>query len=147
MTTVRDLYTHYVQYENSHMAHLLHHLMKEGHIRQGDDCNKIDYSLVDEAKVNEMVEQNYLCFNPIKIFSLKVDDYLFAFVFAKNEAEAIEFTKGLKHKPRNCHEYMLDIEMERDGGKVLTFRDMKKEHETFPALAGYFETDPVYRKG
>lgn len=147
MVTVREQYEHYIKYEQSYMAHLLHHLLKEGHIKLEDDCNKINYSLVNEAKVNELVEQNYLCFNPIKIYSLKVDDYRFAFVFAKDEAEAKEFTKSLKHKPRNCHEYMLDIEMERDGGKVLTFRDMKKEHDTFPALAGYFETDPVYRRG
>lgn len=147
MVTVREQYEHYIRYEQSYMAHLLHYLLKEGQIKLEDDCNKINYSSVNEAKVNELVEQNYLCFNPIKIFSLKVDDYLFAFVFAKNEEEAIEFAKSLKYKPRNCHEYMLDIEMERDGGKVLTFREMKKEHDSFPALAGYFETDPVYRKG
>lgn len=147
MVTVREQYQYYIEHDHSYMAHLLHHLMKEGHISQEEDCKKTDYSKADEVKVNEMVEENYLYFNPIKVFSLKVDDYLFAFVFAKNAEEAMEFTKSkLKENPRNCHEYLLDIEMER-GERALTFRDMKKEYDSFPALAGYFETDPVYRKG
>lgn len=145
MITVREQYQHYIEYDHSYMAHMLHLLLKEGHVGFNDDCETIDYSKVDETKVNELVKQNYLCFNPIKVYSLKVDDYLFAFVFAKNEEEAITFTKTeLKEQPRNCHEYQLDIEMER-GERVITFRDMKKEHDSFPALAGYFETDPVYR--
>lgn len=144
MITVREQFEHCVKYESIYMAHLLHYMLKEGMIKLEDDFSKIDFRKVDGAKVSEMVEQNYLCFLPIKIFSLKVDDYLFAFVFAKTKEEAMEFMKSLNEKPRNCFEYPLDLEMYREG-RVLTFREMKKEHESFPALVGYFERNPAYR--
>ncbi|WP_404332111.1 hypothetical protein [Mesobacillus maritimus] len=54
------------------------------------------------------------------------------------DEEAIEFfTETFQQPPMNCHEYPLDFELSRGNG-VITFREMKKEFESFPAVAGYF---------
>jgi hypothetical protein len=38
----------------------------------------------------------------------------------------------------NCHEYSFDIQLAR-GNAVISFRDMRKEFDSFPAIAEYFE--------
>lgn len=127
------------------MAHCLHYLLKENLIKLNDDFETVDFGQVDQEEVQEMVERNHLCFKIIKVFSLKVREYTWAFVFAATEEEAIAYTKNeLKHQPKNCIEYHMDIDMEKDDW-VLSFRDMKNEYSSFPALAGYFEKELVYR--
>jgi hypothetical protein len=39
--------------------------------------------------------------------------------------------------PLNCHEYSLDFELARGNG-VISFREMRKEFERFPAIAGFY---------
>lgn len=127
------------------MAHALHYLVKNKLVKLSDDSDSIDWNKVDLAEVDRMEKENSLGFNPVKVYSLKVEENLFAFVFAKDELEAINFTKNkLNENPSNCIEYMMDVEMEK-GNRILSFRDMKKEYQSFPELAGYFEISPFYR--
>ncbi|WP_044893015.1 hypothetical protein [Bacillus alveayuensis] len=139
MTTVRELYEESIRYEEKTLAHYILHLLQEGQVSLDDDADKIDFLQADHEKVAQMIVQNQLGFSDIKVFSLKYDDKLFAFVFAASQEEAIEFfQKKFKRNPKNCHEYLLDFPMSR-GNEFLTFRDMKKEHSHFPALAGFYE--------
>lgn len=139
MITVRELYEESIRYEEKTLAHYILHLLQEGKVSLDDDADKLDFTQADYEKVAQMIEQNLLGFSDIKIFSLKYDDKLFAFVFAASQEEAIEFfQKKFKRNPKNCHEYPLDFPMSR-GNEFLTFRDMRKEYSHFPALAGFYE--------
>jgi hypothetical protein len=139
MTTVRELYEESIRYEEKTLAHYILHLLQEGQVSLDDDADKIDFLQADHEKVAQMIVQNQLGFSDIKVFSLKYDDKLFAFVFAASQEEAIEFfQKKFKRNPKNCHEYPLDFPMSR-GNEFLTFRDMRKEYSHFPALAGFYE--------
>jgi hypothetical protein len=139
MTTVRELYEESIRYEEKTLAHYILHLLQERKVSLDDDADKIDFLQADHEKVAQMIVQNQLGFSDIKVFSLKYDDKLFAFVFAASQEEAIEFfQKKFKRNPKNCHEYPLDFPMSR-GNEFLTFRDMRKEHSKFPALAGFYE--------
>ncbi|WP_233253046.1 MULTISPECIES: hypothetical protein [unclassified Geobacillus] len=139
MITVRELYEESIRYEEKTLAHYILHLLQEGKVSLEDDADTIDFTQADHEKVAAMILQNQLGFSDIKIFSLKYDDKRFAFIFAANEEEAIQFFRQkFKRKPYNCHEYPLDFPMSR-GQEFLTFRDMKKEHSHFPALAGFYE--------
>lgn len=139
MTTVRELYEESIRYEEKTLAHYILHLLQEGKVSLEDDADTIDFMQADHEKVAQMIRENKLGFSDIKIFSLKYDDKRFAFIFAANEEEAIQFFRQkFKRKPYNCHEYPLDFPMSR-GNEFLTFRDMKKEHSHFPALAGFYE--------
>ncbi|KEF40146.1 hypothetical protein M670_00162 [Schinkia azotoformans MEV2011] len=144
MTTVRELYEDSIHYGEKVLAHYILHLLQEGHVSLNDDASLIDFSLVDQKKVTEMIQKNQLGFSDIKVFSLKWDDKTFAFIFAANEEEAKKhFEQQLGSKPLNCFEYPLDFPMSR-GNEFLSFRDMKKEYSTFPAIAGFYERDENY---
>ncbi|MED0758754.1 hypothetical protein P4S93_07375 [Aneurinibacillus thermoaerophilus] len=139
MTTVRELYEESIRYEEKTLAHYILHLLQEGKVSLEDDADSLDLTQADHEKVAAMILQNQLGFSDIRIFSLKYDNKQFAFIFAANEEEAIEFfQKIFKRNPYNCHEYPLDFPMSR-GNEFLTFRDMKKEYSRFPALAGFYE--------
>lgn len=139
MITVRELYEESIRYEEKTLAHYILHLLQEGKVSLDDDADSLDFTQADHRKVSKMIEQNLLGFSDIKVFSLKYDDKLFAFIFAASKEEAIQFFhQKFKRKPYNCHEYPLDFPMSR-GNEFLTFRDMKKEYSHFPALAGFYE--------
>lgn len=139
MTTVRELYEESIRYEEKTLAHYILHLLQEGKVSLEDDVDSLDFMQADHEKVAQMIRENKLGFSDIKIFSLKYDNKRFAFIFAASEEEAIQFFRQkFKRKPYNCHEYPLDFPMSR-GNEFLTFRDMKKEHSHFPALAGFYE--------
>lgn len=144
MTTVRELYEDSIRFGEKTLAHYILHLLQEGKVSLDNNVSSLNFFLADQKKVAEMIEQNQLGFDDIKVFSLKFDDRTFAFVFAVSKEEAIEFfKKKFKRNPYNCHEYLLDIPMSR-GKEYLTFRDMKKEHNKFPALAGVYERSELY---
>jgi len=139
MTTVRELYEESIRYEEKTLAHYILHLLQEGKVSLEDDVDSLDFMQADHEKVAQMIRENKLGFSDIRIFSLKYDNKRFAFIFASSKEEAIQFFRQkFKRKPYNCHEYPLDFPMSR-GNEFLTFRDMKKEHSHFPALAGFYE--------
>ncbi|MEB3752511.1 hypothetical protein MKY25_01580 [Geobacillus sp. FSL W8-0032] len=139
MITVRELYEESIRYEEKTLAHYILHLLQEGKVTLDDDADSLDFTKADHQKVAQMIEQNQLGFSDIKIFSLKYEEELFAFVFAVNEEEAIQFFRNtFKRHPYNCHQQLMDFPMTR-GRETVTFRDIKKEHEKFPALAGVYE--------
>ena len=123
------------------MAHYIHHLLAEKKISLDDDISKIDLDQADHQKVAEMIQNNVLGFHKIGIYSLKMNQKDFVFIFAASEQEAIQYyTKTFHQTPLNCHEYSLDFQLDR-GNDVISFRDMRKEFESFPAIAGYFKRE------
>lgn len=143
--SILEMYEASIQYECTFTAHYIFHLLREGLVMLDDDISKIDQITVDKSIIDELTEQNYLGFNQVKVFALKLDDYLFAFIFAKDRQEAIDFCqKQLRKKPRNCNEYPFYFSMSR-GKEFLTFQDMKKEHSSFPAVIGFYEREAVYQ--
>ncbi|WP_235848390.1 hypothetical protein [Litchfieldia alkalitelluris] len=91
----------------------------------------------DHQKVAGMIEENVLGFYPVKIYSLKMRQGEFVFVFARSPNEAKEFyVKTFQCTPLNCHEYLLEFEVARGNGGI-SFREMKKEFGEFPAVVGF----------
>jgi hypothetical protein len=89
-------------------------------------------------KVAEMIRNNVLGFYKIGIYSLKMNQKDYVFIYAACQQEAVQFyTKPFNQTPLNCHEYSLDFQL-ASGNDVISFRDMRKEFESFPAIAGYF---------
>ncbi|MGM0877380.1 MAG: hypothetical protein ACQEWV_22265 [Bacillota bacterium] len=136
---VKDLYLDSIRFEESSLAHYLHHLLEEQKISLDDNISKIDFDQADHQKVAEMIESNVLGFHKVGIYSLKMNQNEFVFIFADSEQKAIKFyTETFHYAPLNCHEYSLDFELVRGNG-VVSFREMRKEFMSFPAVVGYFE--------
>jgi hypothetical protein len=140
---VKDLYQDCFRFEESSLAHYIYHLLAEQKISLDDNISKIDLNQADHQKVAELIQTNVLGFHKICIYSLKMDQKDFVFIFAASKHKAIQFyTKTFHQTPLNCHEYSLDFELARGNG-VISFRDMRKEFMSFPAIAGYFKRERV----
>lgn len=134
---VEERFQYAIHYEEFAMAHIISHLLAEKKISLDDDESKIDLNQVDHQKVAEMIQNNVLGIHKVCIYSLKMDQTYFVFIFARSEQEAIQFyIDTFQQSPLNCHEYPLDFEIARGKG-AISFRDMRREYESFPAIAGY----------
>lgn len=135
---VKEAYFDSLRFEESALAHCIHHLLAEKKISLDDDMSKIDLQQVDHQKVREMIQNNVLGIHKISVYSLKMNQKDFVFIYASSQQEAIQFyTKSFHQTPLNCHEYSLDFQLAR-GIEVISFRDMRKEFECLPAIAGFF---------
>jgi hypothetical protein len=135
---VKDFYEDCLITQESTLAYFIYHLLEEKKISLNDEFSITDLYKADEQKVAEMIENNVLGIHKVRIYSLKRDQKAFIFIYALSEEDAIDFyTKFFLKTPLNCHEYPLDFQLSR-GNDVISFRDMKKEFESFPAIAGCF---------
>jgi hypothetical protein len=136
---VIDVFRDSIIYEESLLAHCIHHLLEEKKISLDDDITKLDFNQVDQQKVAEMVENNVLGIINVGIYSLKRCKGQFVFIFAASEEEARHHYWETFHQlPLNCHEYPLGFQLTRGNGEV-SFREMRRELVRFPAVVGYYE--------
>ena len=136
---VKELYLDAITYEESSLAHYISHLLAERKITLEDDVSQLDLSQADHQKAAAMIQNNTLGFHKIGIYSLKKNAQDFIFIFAGSAQEATDcFTRTFHQNPINCHEYSLDFELSRGKG-VISFREMRKEFEGFPAVAGVYQ--------
>jgi hypothetical protein len=137
---VSEIYQDCLCYEESTLAHYLHHLLTEKKLSLNDDMSKIDLEQADHQKVKELIQKNFLGIHKIRIYSLKMNQKDYVFIFAASAQEAIlYYVKIFYENPLNCNEYSLDFQLSR-GNDVISFRDMRKEVDTkFPVIAGYFK--------
>ncbi|MFP7296872.1 hypothetical protein [Neobacillus niacini] len=135
---VKDLYLYSLEYEMSQMAHFIYYLLSEKKISLDDDSTQLERAQADLQKVKELFDKNVLGIRKICIYSLKMNHKDFVYIFAATREEAIHFyTETFQRKPLNCHVSLLDYQFYR-GKDVISFRDMRREFEDFPAIAGYF---------
>ncbi|MBM6616975.1 hypothetical protein [Bacillus suaedaesalsae] len=135
---VKDYYLDCLQYEEATLAHYIHHLLAESKLSLTDDVSKIDLNLADHEKVAELIQKNVLGVHRVNIYSLKINPQQFFFIFAQSPEEAIQFfADNFGQKPLNCVEYPLEFEILR-GNEVVTFREMRREFSSFPALVGEY---------
>lgn len=135
---VKELYHDCLLYEETALAHYLCHLLAEKKISLDDNISKIDLHQADHKKVADMIEKNVLGFHKVRIYSMKMDQKAFVFIYAHSQEEAIQFyIKSFHSRPLNCHEYPLEFEIVR-GKDVISFMEMKKECKSFPAIAGCY---------
>lgn len=139
MSTIKQLFNDAITYDEPTLAYVIWHLVQEGKARMEDDESILDSSPIDNEKVEIMLKENVLGFNFLKVFSLKMNDKQFIFIFAQSEEEAVKhYIERFKKNPINCHEYEMDTPMS-NGDRFFTFRQLAKEFQEFPAVAGQFE--------
>ncbi|KAA9022025.1 hypothetical protein [Niallia endozanthoxylica] len=141
MSTIRELFEEAVQNDYSYTAHSLYYLLREGLVSPNDSQTILNHVQVDTHLVGEWTQQNYLCISVEKVYALKLTDDEFVFVFAKNPKQAVDFIqKSWKVSPRNCCEYSLDFSIMR-GIEFVSFREIKKDYLTFPAVIGVYKRE------
>jgi hypothetical protein len=138
---VREVYLDSLCYEESSLAYCIHHLLEEKKISLEDDMTQIDLEQVDPQKVAEMIRNNVLGFRKLNIYSLKRSKNEYVFIFATRQQEAIQLYTDTYHQlPLNCLEFLLDFQLIR-GNEIISFRDMRKEFMSFPAVVGCYRKE------
>ena len=143
MATVKELFDESIQNDYSFIAHSLYYLLLEGLVSPDDPHTVLNDVEVDVDLVGEWTKQNYLCISVEKVYSLKIADDEFVFLFAKDPQQAVSFIRNKwKIQPRNCQEYSLDFTIMR-GKEFVSFRDMKKDFLSFPAIIGLYKRERI----
>ncbi|SDN63386.1 hypothetical protein [Bacillus sp. OK048] len=135
---IKEAYLDSLRYEESSLAHYIHHLLAEKKISLEDNITKLNFDLANHEEVAEMIRNNVLGIYKVRVYSLKMNQKDFVFIFALSEEEAIQYyTKTFHKRPWNCHEHLLDYQFYR-GNEGISFWDIRRECESFPAIAGYY---------
>lgn len=138
---IKEVYLDSFLYEQSSLAHYILHLLTEKKISLEDDISKLNLDLANHQKVAEMIKNNVLGIYKVEVYSLKMNQKDFVFIFALSKEEAIRFYKKIFHQaPLNCHDFLLAYQFDR-GNDVVSFWDLRRECESFPAIAGYYSRE------
>lgn len=136
---VRDLFSAAIEREEKSLVYAILYLMQKGYIRETDDESKIDFSKIDNEAVDRLFQENPLGIRKIRIFCLMKNKKRYEFIYAENEREAAEYFRELfKQEPIKIFEYPLDFTL-AEGKAFVSFREIRKRFEEFPAYLGYFE--------
>ena len=145
MITIKELYVECIQNPYPYLAYSLYYLLCEGLVFPDDPHTSFDSQLVDREKVDELFKQDFLCLSEIKVYCFKSSREEYAFLFATNSLEARELLIHTYNiQPLSCQESYLDFSILRED-KLVTFREMKKDFSSFPALIGFFQLESVYK--
>ncbi|WP_066254268.1 hypothetical protein [Neobacillus drentensis] len=94
---VKDLYLDCFRYEESFMAHYIYHLLAEKKISIDDDVSKLDSVQADHHKVRELMQNNILGIYKVGIYSLKMSQKDFVFIFPCSKQEQIDSKRLVNH--------------------------------------------------
>ena len=142
MPTVKNLLDDAMKYEMKGLVYCILYALRKKYIQPNDPEENFfntRFADTDNEQIARLIESNPLRLDIIKIYSLKMDKRKFAMIYARSREEAIQYYQELFHKkPLNCHEILLDHEILL-GKKPVSFREMRKQFNTFPAYAGFIE--------
>ena len=142
MPTVKNLLDDAMKYEMKSLVYCILYALRKKNIQPNDPEEKFfntRFADTENEQIARLIESNPLRLDIIKIYSLKMDKRKFAMIYARSREEAIQYYQELFHKkPLNCHEILLDHEILL-GKKPVSFREMRKQFNTFPAYAGFIE--------
>ncbi|WMV75009.1 hypothetical protein [Geobacillus thermodenitrificans] len=132
--------------ETASLIYTLHYFLSSGRIRRDSTMDELEAAMESVAEedtrtIARLIEENPLKVYEIRVFSLKIGQGRFAFVFAANEEEAKSF---VRHKygiePKNCFQYPIDFPVSI-GNRFTTFREMARAKNSFPSLAGFYQKE------
>src|SRR5690606_25195582 len=110
-----------------------------------DPDERLDWSQLDANEVWAARDGNELGMNPVKLYSSPLGGNRHAIIMAETPQEAsTAFTQAFKAQPRVIHHlpHGMDVTTyEKDLTDAQTWREIRNEMNTFPAVAG------IYHKG
>ncbi|MEK3889824.1 hypothetical protein [Bacillus sp. FSL K6-3431] len=138
MPSIKTLFEDAIRYEETFLAHTIFCLSQEGKISWDDNDSVLSKVQPDPARLTEMIEKNFLGICEINMYTVRVTNRKWAFIFAKSSEEAKNHLwKTIRRKPLSCRELSPDQEV-WIGNRFLHFREWKKEQSGFPCLVGYY---------
>lgn len=143
--TFQELLIDSLKFEEWKLAYSTYWLIKKGVYNSSDLAINVNWDLVNHEEVKQMWEHNELNINPIKLFSMLIEEKKYFIVFAIDEKSAKgHFLNEIGTIPIRVIDITDKLDKSfwfPDKGKHQTLRELKNEKLTFPATAMIYEKE------
>ena len=143
--TFNELLLDAIKFDEVWMAYSVYWLIKNDVYKGTDSIKQVNWGLINEDEVKQMMERNDLNLNPVKLYTIPLGNDLHFLVFALTEESARgHCLNELGRLPEKIFDISQKMEMSfwfEDRQEYKSLRELKDEMLMFPATAMVYQAD------
>ena len=143
--TFNELLLDAIKFDEVWMAYSVYWLIKNDVYKGTDSIKQVNWGLINEEEVKQMMERNDLNLNPVKLYTTPLGNDLHFLIFALNEESARgHCLNELGRLPEKIFDISQKMEMSfwfEDRQEYKSLRELKDEMLMFPATAMVYQAD------
>ena len=143
--TFNELLLDAIKFDEVWMAYSVYWLIKNDVYKGTDSIKQVNWGLINEEEVKQMMERNDLNLNPVKLYTIPLGNDLHFLVFALTEESARGHCMNeLGRLPEKIFDISQKMEMSfwfEDRQEYKSLRELKDETLIFPATAMVYQAD------
>ena len=137
--TFNELLLDAIKFDEVWMAYSVYWLIKNDVYKGTDNIKQVNWGLINEDEVNQMMERNDLNLNPVKLYTIPLGNDLHFLIFALTEESARGHCMNETGRlPEKIFDISQKMEMSfwfEDRQEYKSLRELKDETLIFPATA------------
>ena len=143
--TFNELLLDAIKFDEVWMAYSVYWLIKNDVYKGTDSIKQVNWGLINEDEVKQMMERNDLNLNPVKLYTIPLGNDLHFLIFALTEESARgHCLNELGRLPEKIFDISQKMEMSfwfEDRQEYKSLRELKDETLIFPATAMVYQAD------
>ena len=143
--TFNELLLDAIKFDEVWMAYSVYWLIKNDVYKGTDSIKQVNWGLINEDEVKQMMERNDLNLNPVKLYTIPLGNDLHFLIFALTEESARgHCLNELGRLPEKIFDISQKMEMSfwfEDRQEYKSLRELKDEMLMFPATAMVYQAD------
>ena len=143
--TFNELLLDAIKFDEVWMAYSVYWLIKNDVYKGTDSIKQVNWGLINEDEVKQMMERNDLNLNPVKLYTIPLGNDLHFLIFALTEESARgHCLNELGRLPEKIFDISQKMEMSfwfEDRQEYKSLRELKDETLMFPATAMVYQAD------
>ena len=143
--TFNELLLDAIKFDEVWMAYSVYWLIKNDVYKGTDNIKQVNWGLINEDEVNQMMERNDLNLNPVKLYTIPLGNDLHFLIFALTEESARGHCMNETGRlPEKIFDISQKMEMSfwfEDRQEYKSLRELKDETLMFPATAMVYQAD------
>ena len=143
--TFNELLLDAIKFDEVWMAYSVYWLIKNDVYKGTDNIKQVNWGLINEEEVKQMMERNDLNLNPVKLYTIPLGNDLHFLIFALTEESARgHCLNELGRLPEKIFDISQKMEMSfwfEDRQEYKSLRELKDETLIFPATAMVYQAD------
>ena len=143
--TFNELLLDAIKFDEVWMAYSVYWLIKNDVYKGTDNIKQVNWGLINEDEVNQMMERNDLNLNPVKLYTIPLGNDLHFLIFALTEESARGHCMNETGRlPEKIFDISQKMEMSfwfEDRKEYKSLRELKDETLIFPATAMIYQAD------
>lgn len=141
--TFNELLLDAIKFDEVWMAYSVYWLIKNDVYKGTDSIKQVNWGLINEDEVKQMMERNDLNLNPVKLYTIPLGNDLHFLIFALTEESARGHCMNeLGRLPEKIFDISQKMEMSfwfEDRQEYKSLRELKDETLMFPATAMVYQ--------